>query len=444
MRFYASQQAFHQDVCYLKGETAGITGNHPKGIIQKTYGAKLVSANDASGFTYRGRFVTAEQAGGISYEASQKAHFALKWLIANQGVRVGDRTFVCWNPNGAPVPNLLGRHTDFEPDPDEENVPNTEPEYREWLKAVLSGYRGKLEPPHDDILILSLEAATPGRLSITYYAELKASDFLQKVEDWFSTCYWEYPFYKNGEFVKTKIKTPSFYEIVNCAYGTEREQPGDRAIMEVNDKILREQEQRLLNCMITNGRVPRDLVNAVFGSASNPLAYKKNYWRVRNTACALIAKFAAQPQAISEKGVNVRMDMDVLQKDRSYQFGRLLAVYEYVEQYALSKDEKNKGRQTSAVKLWQAYVNHPASTWKILEQQVNPYYLKIAIPCQKRPREAKEEIVEQLLQLNMEPEELDSGLSYLYLIGYYHQRAKLYKKKDQSDEETAAAQTDAE
>jgi CRISPR-associated protein Csd1 len=32
----------------------------------------------------------------LSYEVSQKAHNALKWLIANQGQKAGEKVFVLW------------------------------------------------------------------------------------------------------------------------------------------------------------------------------------------------------------------------------------------------------------------------------------------------------------------------------------------------------------
>ena len=67
----------------------------------------MISANDNSNFTYRGRFEKAEEACTISYEASQKAHNALTWLAAKQGYTIGTqdkRTYICWNPKGKDVP----------------------------------------------------------------------------------------------------------------------------------------------------------------------------------------------------------------------------------------------------------------------------------------------------------------------------------------------------
>lgn len=81
-------------LCMVTGKQTGIAGQHPKGVFSLNGNAKLISANDAVGFTYRGRFSEEWQAAQISYEASQKAHNALRWLIQEQGVVCGGRVFL--------------------------------------------------------------------------------------------------------------------------------------------------------------------------------------------------------------------------------------------------------------------------------------------------------------------------------------------------------------
>lgn len=71
-RHYLEGQKGKTDICYFTGEAGVISENHPKGILASDYGAKLVSANDAQGYTYRGRFQNAEQSCTLSYEASSE------------------------------------------------------------------------------------------------------------------------------------------------------------------------------------------------------------------------------------------------------------------------------------------------------------------------------------------------------------------------------------
>ena len=60
------------------------TEKHPAKLRQGKDKAKLISTNDANGFTYRGRFVSKKEAISIGYETSQKIHNALRWLIQKQ------------------------------------------------------------------------------------------------------------------------------------------------------------------------------------------------------------------------------------------------------------------------------------------------------------------------------------------------------------------------
>ena len=95
----------------ITGADAPPAEQHLKGVIASSGNAKLISANDTSNFTFRGRFTDDSQAATVSYEASQKAHNALQWLAAEQGVRevFGGRTFLCWNPQGIQVCHAAGR-----------------------------------------------------------------------------------------------------------------------------------------------------------------------------------------------------------------------------------------------------------------------------------------------------------------------------------------------
>lgn len=107
IRYYATKNEADQMLCMVNGNTGTAAGQHPKGIIPINGNAKLISANDSSGFTYRGRFSEEWQAASVGYEASQKAHNALRWLAQEQGVIFGGRTFLCWNPQGKTItPNL--------------------------------------------------------------------------------------------------------------------------------------------------------------------------------------------------------------------------------------------------------------------------------------------------------------------------------------------------
>src|SRR5690606_16357893 len=69
--------------------------------------AKIISGNDTSGCTFRGRFTDLSQAVGVSLEVTQKAHNALRWLIRKQGTILVDFVVVSWAVAGEAIPDPL-------------------------------------------------------------------------------------------------------------------------------------------------------------------------------------------------------------------------------------------------------------------------------------------------------------------------------------------------
>ena len=418
--YYLSSQNGDKDICYCLGQERTICHTHPRGIIPANNNAKLISSNDTRGFTYRGRFQNAEQAFALSYEASQKIHNALSWLVRKEGVYVGSndkRVFLCWSPKGIEMPNMFG---DLGLKNNEEFTPTS---YRKKLRKALSGYCGQFKDVDDSIIIMGLDAVTKGRLSMTYYQELGAHQFIDRLTHWGETCCWYYLKFNENKKPYFAVETPSLRRIVECAYGNEKE----NALI-VNDKLMKDQVQILTQCMIENQMVPYSLVQALKDQASKLTVYKDNLIRERvlSTACAIISKYS---QERKKKGGQSNMKLDVTNTDRSYLFGRLLAIYEKIEQLTYSSKES---RMPNAIRLQQEFVMHPKQTWKQLEDSLNPYFQKLTPGAYAYFKNMIGDIMtlfdpKDIKKMNM-------GLSEEYLLGYYLQRAELSKKKNQEEE----------
>ena len=95
VRYLGGRQG-EKGLCYISGQEGLLSENHPKTIWNANANAKLISANEKEnrGLVFSGRFATSGQAAQISYEASQKIHNALKWLIQKQGQAIGDKMLV--------------------------------------------------------------------------------------------------------------------------------------------------------------------------------------------------------------------------------------------------------------------------------------------------------------------------------------------------------------
>ena len=77
-------------------------------------------------------------------------------------------------------------------------------DYADALRKSIVGFgHGKALEQHAKTVVLALDAATTGRLAITFYRELDRSEYLEKVADWHSGCKWHQKFWskENEKYV---------------------------------------------------------------------------------------------------------------------------------------------------------------------------------------------------------------------------------------------------
>jgi CRISPR-associated protein Csd1 len=359
-----------KSLCYVTGDLSLAATQHLAKLRNDADKAKLISSNDNSGFTFRGRFMNAEQASGVCLEVSQKAHLALRWLISRQGYCQGDLAIVAWATSGVPIPqpteasySVMG--TEDLPDGTKGSVYTAE-EVALSLKKKLAGYSAQLGETAD-VVVMAVDSATPGRLAITYYRELKGSDFLERLEDWHTSCAWlhtyrmiESPVEGNRKAQKRVapfIGAPAPADIAEAAYGRR-----------LDDKLRKATVERILPCIVDGQRIPRDLVESTFRRACNRSG--KGAWEWNKTlsiACALFRKY--------HRKENYSMTLDPNRRTKDYLFGRLLALAESLEEWALSVAKEN--RETNAARLMQRFAEHPSSTWRQIELSLRPYIARL-------------------------------------------------------------------
>lgn len=404
--YLSARNSDNKVCCMVSGENTVQAKQHLKGISAKNGNAKLISSNDTSNFTYRGRFTEPDEALTIGYLASQKAHNALKWMISNQGVIIGDRTFVCWNPRGKklPKPNF--------PLPRKSSQITKMSDYKRDLDLALKSFRSEFAPD-DEAVIAIFDAATKGRLALTYYNEMAAEDFLEKLKLWDESCAWIHN--------RFGISSPSLDNIVNYAFGTEQS-----GFIETKNEIKREQIQRLLNCRLNEVMMPYDIVHAISIKTMFPTSYKEknNLDMLYFIACAVIRKYY-----IDKFKEVYDMALEKERPDRSYQYGRLLAVLEKAE---ADTYESGEDRPTCAVRMQSAFCTRPAQTAKnILDQLKAGYYPKLRPGTRNYYDKLIGEILEMISQFS--DDEWNSPLKETFIMGYYLQKNALYTKKDNNN-----------
>lgn len=404
-------------LCYVSGEITTPAQLHLKGVVSFAGNAKLISSNDATNFTYKGRFSDDSEALTVSFISSQKAHNALKWVVSNDGFRCGDRMFVCWNPKGKKTKNPFAS---LFPDFSEAEENPTPTNYREILAKTVLGYKNNFKP-EDETVTAVFEAASKGRLSVCYYSEMKAEDFLERLRFWDETTAW---LYRRFGVAPDLVKSPDLKSIIDAAYGVPRTS-GENQAVETDEKVLAIAMQRLLLCRLEKAPFPADIMRSAVQKCSSLQLYDKlNREKQLFTTCAIIKKYIYD--RFKEEW---NMALEPEKKNRSYQFGRLLAVLEKAERRAFDNSEK---REPNAIRMWSLFVKRPMyATTVIIEQLKNAYYPRL----EPGKRGYYDKLIGGIMRVISEfPEnEIGKPLGEEYLMGYYLQKDALCQKKNNDD-----------
>lgn len=438
-----SDQKF--DFCCVMGIDKAIAVNHPAKLRHSGDKAKLISANDSSGFTFRGRFTDPKgtQAVGVSYEVTQKAHNALRWLIARQGFRNGDQVYVSWAVSGKKTPEpLKSAWESFSADFDLQDETEQELEqsldhsidsgqsFAGQLKKYMAGYHAELKP-NEQIIVMGLDSATPGRMGIIYYRELLASEFLERLETWHNQFAWpqrftiEVPDPKGSKKPSKKtiwpISSPPPRSIAEAAYGN---------ILKSNDTLKKSVIERILPCVVDGRHFPYDLVLSTVQRACNRNNCEKWEWqRNLGVACALYKGFFLRhPQEKKRRQYNMALEEERVTRD--YLYGRLLAIAEKIEETALYVGGEN--RPTTAARLMQRFAERPFSTWRNIELSLQPYMQRLQGNRAGFLVNRKKELDKIFEAFDHDDFTNEKPLSGEFLLGYHCQRQAWFKKTDET------------
>lgn len=412
---------------YITGEEHLLAISHPKKISNASGNSKLVSGNDTTNYTFRGKFSDSSEAVAIGYETSQKAHQFLRYLINDRGYYCGEQVILSFT---------IGSMEKYLPPPIEDksiwallqsSSVQTESDLRINLRAVtgsdyaealrnsLGGFgHGQALQQHARTAVIALDAATTGRLSITFYRELSRNEYLERVADWHSSCKWHQTFWdKVDEKYVPYIGAPSVDKIIEAVHGKPR-----GAKDESYTKIKKAARERLLRCVFDGAFLPTDYVIAAVRRATNPLAITKNgkfdrngFEKIVSTVCALVRKDFQQ-----RNKEDYKLSIEHDRTDRDYLYGRLLGAADKLEEYALFKKDNDRV-VTAAIRHMQTFAQRPFRTWQTIHGCLNPYIQTV------KGGFAFNEIQAVNNQFKTGDYEKDTPLNGSYLIGYYHERA---------------------
>ena len=448
----SGEESEQPELCYITGERDYAAKAYPK--IEGN--AKLVSANDTSGFTFLGRFLSDKQAVALGRDVFQKAFNMLKWLIKRQGIRNGDQVTVAWAISGKPIPSPMKdisaelNWADMDnwdisavENPDEivaQRLPENSEPSPDWsanigraaaqiIKKKLHGYQAELKA-HEQISLIMLDSATPGRMALTYYQEFLPADYFANLDAWIDDFSW-YQRYsievQNGK--KTDKRTqwrfvpPSPYSIAEAVYGKS-----------LSDMLKKQLYARLLPVIAggTSVSIPEDLVQKSFQGACNPFANHRpedgekirsaNWQRNIGVACALYKGWRARHHDSSQRRT-YPMSLDTENRSRDYLYGRLLAIAENTESYALYL--AGEKRATTAERYMQRFAEHPFATWRNIELALKPYQERLRNNGKDTGAQAIGEIMELFATDDFT---CDDKLSGEFLLGYHCQKMEIARR----------------
>lgn len=405
-------------LCFVTGEEDFSADQHPAKLRNDADKAKIIASgksrgkdgkvrvDDGCGFTFLGRFINADEACGVGFKVTQKAHSALRWLIDRQGYKGKDgQAIVAWAISGVKIPKptddplaILG-FDDLSSD--QSKTVSTAQDLALKLKKKIAGYHKELGDT-TSVVVMGLDSATPGRMSITFYKELTSSNFLQRINSWHETCAWihRYGYDKETKRHFTFVGAPAPVDIAEAAYGKK-----------ADDKIKKVTVARLLPCIIDGQPIPRDIVESAVRRACNRISMEEWEWnKTLGIVCALYKKYNTKE--------DFDMALDENRTTRDYLYGRLLAIADRLEEVALYKGEKD--RPTHAARYMQIFSEHPNRTWKQIYLSLTPYLQMGEATFYKNK-------IDEVKWKFVSPEEfnLDTPLTGEFLLAYHCQRMKL-------------------
>lgn len=436
-----------EGLCFVSGQEQRLAVNHPAKLRHTGDKAKLVSANDMSGFTFRGRFTDSKksiakngnQSVGIGLEITQKAHNALRWLISRQGYRNGDQVYIAWAISGEDIPEPLSSSWDmfgdnlFSVEQSEQEVKNhidhgvdLGESFAQNLNKYIAGYRASLKV-NEQIMIMGLDSATPGRMGVIYYREFMVNEFLDRLHAWHSQFSWPQRFTKefpnpNGKKSITKtiwpVSSPVPWVIAEAAYGD---------ILKSNNSLKKSLLERILPCIVDGQAFPKDIMIAAVRRASNRNNCDHWEWqRNLGVACALYKGFYLRHPDHTKRRTYA-MALEENRKTRDYLYGRLLAIAERIEEVALSVGGEH--RSTTASRLMQRFADRPFSTWRNIELGLQPYMQRLQASRAGFLANSKKELDAVHNAFLLEDFTSDRSLSGEFLLGYHCQKQDWRNKK---------------
>ena len=427
IRYYSSLNN-KEAICNVTGELMPCASNHPCQLRYPGDKAKLISSNDSAGFTYRGLFGSATEVSNMGWEVTQKIHAVLRWLIARQGIVNDTQIILVWSINNIDVPDILSSTEKLASIEDwfslEEPTIATDmgQSTAMQVKKRIAGFNQEIKA-NDDIVVAIIDSVTKGRMAIKYYSEMPSTQLFARINKFHQRYSWE----QKINAKKVIFGVPSVYDIARVVCYKTLEKPKHE-----NSKYWKSVIAKITSSIVDDGiPLPYEIIKQVCNQAVHPVG--KELWEydaIMRMACGLYNG------SLKNGGFQMALEENVC--DRSYLFGRLLAVANEIERYAQFIADKTM-RETNAVRLMSAYQARPAQIWQRIDSKLSVYKNQLRKAKRFGALNIYEQELEKIMSLfNYEDFISNQPLDPKFCIGYYCQKEALRFKEKNSAENKAA------
>lgn len=427
-------------ICNISGEEDYLCLKH-KPLIGS---AKLISQITANNENFYGRFTDPSQTIKIGKNTSQKIMQMAKSLLdcKNTCRWLGGMTYaISWFSddiqnesnldlsknikldNKASKNNFLNKNIKFEVHPDNNTGFKFADEISENI--VKSFTNGKvLFTDKSNYYFAVVDKISNGRVSVRYFNEIMSSELIENLKKWQENYHWYGYSNDDGGF----NYTPGLRRFIFAAYGTER----DSKLEIDKDNFLTSQFSNLMAAIVEGRKMPQNIIKALEINIRNRQKYNNTWNEIK--LCTLAA-------LRNKEEIDSNM-LDRNKLDRSYLYGRLLALYELIESNTYSNDD---ARVTNAEKLWSSFINNPVTMNFRLRTLVMPYRFKLKADEKKRKlcENIDKEIstISNLISDNYDDENpsYNKPLGPAFIFGYEGQKNYIeyitHKKTKETEEE---------
>lgn len=391
--------------CLVTGEMEPVAILHPsfRGVQgAQSSGAALVSFNARAYESYGHEEEQGKNAPVGKYAAFAYGE-ALKYLISERPLRLGDTTVVCWAEGGEPA--YQSAFSAFLNGSDEENAV-TDADLRRKLSRITSGlpveWKGAEIQPENRFYVLGI-APNAARLSVRFFLQSTFGTFIQNI---------------NAHYERLEIVRPKWD---NRDILSPRELLFETVNQKARDKTPHPQMAGdTLQAILSGGRYPVTLLNGVM------LRIKAEHELTRGRA-AIIKAYLLRNYDIPSLKEALTVVLNQQSTYPPYLLGWLFSILEQVQQAA------NPGiNSTIKDKYFNSASATPASIFPLLIKLSNSHLRKLDTPLRIYYEKQITDVLGKLTESF--PQRLDLPEQGAFYLGYYHQTQKRYEKQNKEEE----------